>query len=114
MTAEIVSISADAAAGASIPAKREIEGAFDGEPPSKIMKTDAPQSDPPATSDAISKEQDEEKAMITRKVRLEQNRKAAKESRRRKKTMIEELQRSVSIHVLYDEARPRETDFSKM
>lgn len=38
---------------------------------------------------------DESKAKKGRQIRLEQNRKAARESRRRKKVMIEELQRSV-------------------
>jgi hypothetical protein len=96
MTIETVSICADAAGGANLPIKRELEDAADGEPPTKVMKSAAPQSVPLASSDGLSKEMEKEKAMITRKLRLEQNRKAAKESRRRKKIMIEELQRSVS------------------
>ena len=84
-----------------MPTKRELESSFDGESPTKVMKTDAPQSAPPTSSDIMSKEVEGEKATITRKIRLDQNRKAAKESRRRKKVMIEELQRSVRIDLLY-------------
>jgi hypothetical protein len=97
MTTEILSTCADAAGGANLSIKRELEDAVDEEPPSKVMKSAAPQSAPLASSDGLTKEMEKEKAMITRKLRLEQNRKAAKESRRRKKIMIEELQRSVSI-----------------
>ncbi|GAX14970.1 hypothetical protein FisN_12Lh331 [Fistulifera solaris] len=95
MTTEILSTCADAAGGANLSIKRELEDAVDEEPPSKVMKSAAPQSAPLASSDGLTKEMEKEKAMITRKLRLEQNRKAAKESRRRKKIMIEELQRSV-------------------
>lgn len=98
MSADPISVSADAAAGASFSVKRELDVSYDVEPPSKVMKTDAPQSAPPTASDTlILHEPEEEKATITKKVRLEQNRKAAKESRRRKKIMIEELQRSVRL-----------------
>ena len=65
----------------------------------KTEETDAPQS----TSDSVDKEGELEdvnpvkRAPMSRarEIRLEQNRKAARESRRRKKVMIEELQRSV-------------------
>lgn len=45
--------------------------------------------------DASSKSQKRAPVSKAREIRLEQNRKAARESRRRKKVMIEELQRSV-------------------
>lgn len=98
MTTETIPISADAAAGASLPIKREPAGVTEDESPSKIMRTDAPQSIEPSTTIETENKvnrNDADKALNTRKLRLEQNRKAAKESRRRKKIMIEELQRSV-------------------
>jgi hypothetical protein len=98
------SMAADAAAGAltALSAKRSLDS--DDGPLSKMMKVDAPQSSdvpltsapptttsPPATEDSAAVSKSDK----SRKIRLEQNRKAAKESRRRKKVMIEELQRSV-------------------
>ena len=67
--------------------KRKLEedaGAASSEPESKVAKTDLDMK--VLKRGPISK---------AREIRLEQNRKAARESRRRKKTMIEELQRSV-------------------
>jgi predicted RNase H-like nuclease (RuvC/YqgF family) len=47
-------------------------------------------------SDAPPPEEEEEEAkLLKRRERLEQNRISARESRKRKKTMIEELQRTV-------------------
>ena len=50
-----------------------------------------------ATADASSSKKSGSVMSKAREVRLEQNRKAARESRRRKKVMVEELQRSVII-----------------
>uniref|UniRef100_A0A7S3KZK1 BZIP domain-containing protein n=1 Tax=Amphora coffeiformis TaxID=265554 RepID=A0A7S3KZK1_9STRA len=65
----------------------EVEGS---EPASKVAKTsenDVATSSPPAFEPKVSAK--------GRETRLDQNRKAARESRKRKKVMIEELQRSV-------------------
>ena len=51
--------------------------------------------DDAAQEDAGGPPEDEETKMRKRKERLEQNRVSARESRKRKKTMIEELQRTV-------------------
>jgi hypothetical protein len=53
-----------------------------------------------AENDAPSN--DEQKAK-KRKERLEQNRISARESRKRKKTMIEELQRYIYLYILWNE-----------
>ena len=71
--AQFIALQAEAATGLSPDALSEDD--IIGQPPSKSLKR-APMSK-------------------AREVRLEQNRKAARESRRRKKIMIEELQRSV-------------------
>ena len=71
--AQFIALQAEAATGLSPHALSEED--IIGQPPSKSLKR-APMSK-------------------AREVRLEQNRKAARESRRRKKIMIEELQRSV-------------------
>lgn len=67
-------------------------------PVRKRMKTES-SGDLVETSDAKPEEGEETPAPAgmtkAREIRLEQNRKAARESRRRKKVMIEELQRSV-------------------
>lgn len=100
-------ITADAAAGAST-LKRKLEGEDAAGGDAKIPKQDPPQTAgapstpavaaaaPPVTVAAPATAADANKPMSkAREVRLDQNRKAARESRRRKKTMIEELQRSV-------------------
>lgn len=95
---------ADAAAGAltALSAKRILDS--DDGPLSKFLKLDVhqtpdlpPTSAPPTTAPFFTSEEISSipKGEKSRKIRLEQNRKAAKESRRRKKVMIEELQRSV-------------------
>jgi hypothetical protein len=88
----LIDAAADAAAGAltSLPnllKRKSEEGAEQSE--AKMSKTEAPQT---ADEDKANKRSPMPKA---REIRLEQNRKAARESRRRKKVMIEELQRSV-------------------
>ena len=59
----------------------------------KSIKLDADSS--PKTAPIKTKVAEDDKVKKQRQIRLEQNRKAARESRRRKKVMIEELQRSV-------------------
>ena len=113
---------ADAAAGAFPPmcnTKRKAEDAADGEPElKKFVKEEAGLSTDNATAPSTTsitmmsetpntpevKKMDPPEPQASpvvntsnkaREVRLEQNRKAARESRRRKKVMIEELQRSV-------------------
>lgn len=106
MSAQVVeqSMAADAAAGAltALSAKRSLDS--DDGPLSKMPKLEAPQTPglppttaPPTTAPPSTSEDNStiSKSEKSRKIRLEQNRKAAKESRRRKKVMIEELQRSV-------------------
>jgi hypothetical protein len=89
---------ADAAAGAMSLHKRKHTEQGEHEPEHKIAKvgeapqTTSPTTEPPTTSEPPETAFSTHKA---RKVRLDQNRKAARESRRRKKIMIEELQRSV-------------------
>jgi len=103
MSADVEAVM-QAAAAASLKRKTENEGA----PEAKLFKSAMPpQSAPPTTTTAHADatEEDMEDTMDVdedgmpiikgRTVRLEQNRKAARESRRRKKVMIEELQRSV-------------------
>ena len=101
MSAEVQHLAADAAAGA---VKRKSEEAESlGQPELKIARTGPPQTSeaptttaPPTTQGTplppIDLKAEQKKS---REIRLEQNRKAARESRRRKKVMIEELQRSV-------------------
>ena len=96
-------ITADAAAGAST-LKRKLEGEDTAGGDAKIPKQEdtvavappqtagAPAVAAPAPPVAAAAAKPMSKA---REIRLDQNRKAARESRRRKKTMIEELQRSV-------------------
>ena len=106
MSTQVEHMAADAAAGAltALSAKRSLDS--DDGPLAKMMKLDDPQtpglhpptaSAPPTTTPPSNMEENSAlpKTDKSRKVRLEQNRKAAKESRRRKKVMIEELQRSV-------------------
>jgi len=100
-----MAVAADAAAGAmsSLPMRKRKKA--DGEdeveePDLKAPKTTPlPGKDaPPQSGAALEKEAEDDKSPVAQKareVRLEQNRKAARESRRRKKVMIEELQRSV-------------------
>jgi hypothetical protein len=88
---------ADAAGGApALQLKRKKD---DGEEsgPSATPEPDAKISKTGEGSVASADSDSAKKAPMSkaREVRLEQNRKAARESRRRKKTMIEELQRSV-------------------
>lgn len=113
----VMQAAADAASGAlSSLRKRKIDGSED-EPEAKAFKTggDMPSQTagvvppmsaaPPATAEDAPLQTNAEGVLLdpetgapmtkAREVRLEQNRKAARESRRRKKVMIEELQRSV-------------------
>ena len=99
MSAMIEQVTADAGAGApALPMrKRKKEDGEDvgsegtPEPDSKFVKAEdgTPMT---ALDDELANNAPMSKA---REIRLEQNRKAARESRRRKKVMIEELQRSV-------------------
>jgi hypothetical protein len=57
--------------------------------------TDGDDDDEKANAAATAAEPTKDQTKRAREIRLEQNRKAARESRRRKKVMIEELQRSV-------------------
>lgn len=108
-----VPIIADAAAGASLKRKLEGEDAAGGDVKIPKQEVAAPPQTagapfagnphiavatpmPPVSVAAPVADSDPSKPMSkAREVRLDQNRKAARESRRRKKTMIEELQRSV-------------------
>jgi hypothetical protein len=91
MSAQVPNRTADAAAGANS-VKRKAEDSEDG-PERKIPKSDqVPNTTEPCISDVAEQIDMSPKG---RALRLEQNRKAAMESRRRKKIMIEELQRSV-------------------
>ena len=107
-----VPITADAAAGASLKRKLEGEDAAGGDAKIPKQENAPPQTAgvpfagnphiavatpmPPISVAAPASVSDASKPMSkAREVRLDQNRKAARESRRRKKTMIEELQRSV-------------------
>ena len=100
MSAEVQQhIAADAAAGATL--KRKAKTDEGSEPADKIPRTEEPpQTSAPLTTEvaaATTTAAATKGAPTTkvREVRLDQNRKAARESRRRKKVMIEELQRSV-------------------
>lgn len=77
---QIMNASADAAAGNSASVRKR-KNADELDSDSKLPKTEGAKDKAPVSR--------------AREVRLEQNRKAARESRRRKKVMIEELQRSV-------------------
>lgn len=106
MSAEIEAIvagAADAAAGAlaSLPVRKRKKGEPEEQDPNTALKAFPAQ---PAGDDALGSDEEggstDEKGgkkpvSRVREVRLEQNRKAARESRKRKKVMIEELQRSV-------------------
>lgn len=108
MSAEVaMSVAADAAAGALSSMKRMAESQCElmdlkrikvAQTASQVSPSEA-QSPPPQTSLSCGVRSSSEKTSISnpkgREIRLEQNRKAAKESRRRKNVMIEELQRSV-------------------
>lgn len=106
MSAEVQQhIAADAAGGSILKRKVNTDDLV-SEPANKIPRTEdppqtsePPQSAPPVTeaATATTAEAAAKGAPMTkaREVRLEQNRKAARESRKRKKVMIEELQRSV-------------------
>jgi len=116
MSADLVQHPDAAAGGSGLTAlpmrKRKSFDDEKAEPELKKVKTDMPPQSAPATiagptatadqestkeSEASDGLQPLKRAPMTkaREVRLEQNRKAARESRRRKKVMIEELQRSV-------------------
>lgn len=101
----------DAGAASQLPhKKRKSEDKVDApamtpsEPFAKVPKTDdGPMTEDKATEDKGDSDDDgsdskpikRQGMSKAREIRLEQNRKAARESRRRKKVMIEELQRSV-------------------
>lgn len=89
-----------AAAGMAALGKRKIDEVEQTQAPpdSKTIKTEdgSPMPAITATVEAtVASEPAKKPSSKARELRLEQNRKAARESRRRKKTMIEELQRSV-------------------
>jgi hypothetical protein len=92
MSVQVQQIGADAAAGAMalLPLRKrkaeEVEGESELLPPLTGDTTEAASAPPADELDMSPK---------GRALRLEQNRKAARESRKRKKVMIEELQRSV-------------------
>ena len=99
-------VTADAAAGAAAAGEGALKRKFEEEEASgggakmpKLDMTAPPQTQTaafPAATPAPTEDDAAKKPMSkAREVRLDQNRKAARESRRRKKTMIEELQRSV-------------------
>jgi hypothetical protein len=96
-----VAVRSEAGAGQLPMRKRKKPDEEDGteaSPESKVLKTDDPAAvqSPADSAKAVGMKALKRAPMSkAREVRLEQNRKAARESRRRKKVMIEELQRSV-------------------
>jgi hypothetical protein len=91
-------LTADAAAGeANLPVRKRKTANFFGEVEAKIPKTEDVASAAGGSEDDDDDLKPLNRAPMSkaREIRLEQNRKAARESRRRKKNMIEELQRSV-------------------
>jgi hypothetical protein len=87
----------DAAAGNNLPVRKRKKAGDDEPEPDELKKYSKimEESEAAATDEDGMKPLNRGPISKARQVRLEQNRKAARESRRRKKVMIEELQRSV-------------------
>lgn len=86
---------ADATAGNNLPVRKRKKADDDEPDESKMEAKMMEEGEAGATDEDGMKPLSRGPISKARQVRLEQNRKAARESRRRKKVMIEELQRSV-------------------